>query len=200
MKQTVKNQAKRAGIALAAAFAAFGTGTAQAAPPPPGGPTFASASISIEPRGEAAGGLTCSWRETGVGPSAVVYYTCTAGVVGALKACVYKGRVIYNSPTKLDIFKDVTGEHGGAVPFLSQKNGLISASTTTPIPEVEVPEGAPVLCTEPSVEEAVAVRWCNASLTDTTNTLVGATVDELFLEFFPGVGTVPSCNELLATP
>jgi len=37
MKQTVKNQAKRAGIALAAAFAAFGTGTAQAAPPPPGG-------------------------------------------------------------------------------------------------------------------------------------------------------------------
>jgi hypothetical protein len=94
----------------------------------------------------------------------------------------------------------VTGEHGGAVPFLSQKNGLISASTTTPIPEVEVPEGAPVLCTEPSVEEAVAVRWCNASLTDTTNTLVGATVDELFLEFFPGVGTVPSCNELLATP
>ena len=201
MKQTVKNQAKRAGIALAAAFAAFGTGTAQAAPPPPGGPTFASASISIEPRGEAAGGLTCSWRETGVGPSAVVYYTCTAGVVGALKACVYKGRVIYNSPTKLDIFKDVTGEHGGAVPFLSQKNGLISASTTTPIPEVEVPEGAPVLCTEPSVEEAVAVRWCNASLTDTTNTLVGGTAVELFEESYAGAGnSVPPCEALLAMP
>lgn len=192
MKHTFKNQTKRAGIALAvvAAFAVFGTGAAQAAP------AFTSASISIEPRGEAAGGLTCTWRETGVGPSAVVYYSCSAGAVGALKACTYKNRVIFNSPTRLDKFKNVIGEHG-EVPFLSQKNGQISATTTTPIPEVETAEGAE-LCTEPSVEEVVAVRWCNASLTDTTNNLAGASVGELFQEFFSGVGTVPSCTDLLA--
>jgi hypothetical protein len=194
MKQILSNQARRAGIALAvvAAFAAFGIGTAQAA-------TFVSASITVEPRGEAAGGLTCSWRETGLGASQVVYYTCTAGVVGALKACVYKNRVIFNSPTKLDIFKNVTGEHGAAVPFLSQKNGQINASTTTPIPEIEVPEGAQ-LCTAPSEETTVSVRWCNASLTDTTNSVVGATVGELFQDFVSAAGSVPSCADLLASP
>jgi len=129
----------------------------------------------------------------------VNYYTCTAGAVGAFKACVYKGRVIYQSPTRLDIFKDVTGEHGGAVPFLAQKNGQIVGSTTAPIPTIEVPEGQE-LCTAPSEETVVAVRWCNASLTDTTNNLVGTTVSELFQEFISGVGTVPSCADLLASP
>jgi hypothetical protein len=128
-----------------------------------------------------------------------VYYECSAGAVGALKACTYKNRVIYNSPTEVDVFKDVTGEHG-AVPFLALNNGRINGSTTTPIPHVEVPEGTPELCTEPSVEEVVAVRWCNASLTDVTNNLVGATVGELFQEFISGVGTVPSCTDLLASP
>src|SRR5512139_294650 len=87
MKQTLRNQTKRASITLAAvgAFAAFGT--ALAAPPPPTGPTFASASITIEPRGEAAGGLTCSWRETGLGPYAQITYACDAGAVGVLEAC-----------------------------------------------------------------------------------------------------------------
>lgn len=193
MKHTLKNQAQRAGIALAvvAAFAALVTGTAQAAP------SFGSVTLSIEPRGEATGGLTCTWRETGLGSSQVVYYECGAGAVGALNACVFKNRVIFNSPTRLDTFKAVTGAHegeGGLVPFLSQKNGLISASTTTPIPTIET---ATELCTEPSVQTVVAVRWCNASLTDTTNNLVGATVGELSQEFFSGVGTVPSCTDLL---
>lgn len=194
MKHTLTLHARRTGIALAAAVAlsALGTGTVLAA-------QFVSADISIEPRGEAAGGLTCAWRETGVGPSQVVYYTCSAGAVGAFYACTYKGRIIYQSPTRLDIFKDVTGEHGGAEPFLSQKNGQINASTTTAIPEIEVPEGQE-LCTAPSEQEVVAVRWCNASLTDVTNNLAGATVGELFQEFISGVGTVPSCADLLASP
>jgi hypothetical protein len=191
MKHTLEKKARRTAIALAVvgALAALGFGTAQ-------GQTFASASITVEPRGEAAGGLSCSWRETGLGYSQVVYYTCTAAAVGALKACVYKNRVIWDSPVKLDIFKDVTGEHGGAVPFLSQKNGQINATTTTPIPEVEVPEGAE-LCTAPSVETVVAVRWCNASLTDVTNGIAGAAVDELFQDFVSAVGPVPGCEVLL---
>lgn len=187
-------QTRCAGLALAATavFAMLMAGTAQAA-------EFASADISVEPRGEEAGGLTCAWRETGVGPSQVVYYTCSAGAVGALRACVYKNRVIYNSPVRLDIFKNVTGEHGGAVPFLGQRNGQINASTTTPIPEVEVPEGAE-LCLEPAVETVVAVRWCNSSLTDVTHNLVGAAVTELFRDFVSAVGIVPSCADLLASP
>lgn len=194
MKYTFGKQTRRVGLALAAvvALAVLGIETAQAA-------QFTSANISIEPRGEATGGLTCTWRETGLGPSQVVYYSCTAGAVGALYACTYKNRVIFQSPTRLDVFKNVTGEHG-AVPFLALNNGHINASTTTAIPVNEVPEGAPVLCLEPSVEEVVAVRWCNASLTDVTNNLVGVTVGELFQEFIPGVGTVPSCTDLLASP
>jgi hypothetical protein len=193
MKHTFGKQARRAGSALAAAgaFAVLGIGTAQAA-------EFASADITIEPRGEAEGGLTCTWRETGVGSSQVVYYACTGGAVGALYACTYRNRVIFNSPTQLDIFKNVTGEHG-AVPFLSLKNGQINAATTTPIPTVEAPVGQE-LCLAPTEQTIVAVRWCNASLTDVTNNLVGATMSELFRESFSGVGTVPSCAELLASP
>jgi hypothetical protein len=204
MKHTLKNQGKRAGITPAAvvAFAVLGTGTALAAPAAPAAstPTFKSAAISIEPRGEAAGGLTCSWRETGVGASQVVYYTCSAGVVAALKVCVYKNRVIYNSPTRLDTFTDVSGEHNQPEPFLSQKNGQINGSITTAVPVIEVPEGAPVLCDEPTVEEVAAVRWCNTALTDVTNNLVGAEVGELYQEFYSGLGTVPSCSDLGASP
>lgn len=192
MKRVFGKQAKRAGIALAVvgAFAALGIGTALAAP------TFASATLSIEQRGEAAGGLTCTWRETGLGSSQVVYYTCGAAAVGALKACVFKNRIIFASPTQLDVFKNVTGEHGGAVPFLSQKNGQLNASTTTPIPEIEVAEGAE-LCIEPTVETVVAVRWCNASLVDTTNGVTGPFATELSQAFFSGVGEVPPCTQLL---
>jgi hypothetical protein len=194
MNHTFKNKIWHAGISLAvvAVFSAFGNVTAQAA-------TFNSADISIEQRGDAAGGATCTWRETGLGDSQVVYYACSGDAVGALKACTYKNRVIYNSPSRLDIFKNVTGEDGAAVAFLSQRNGQISASTTVAIPHVEVAPGTE-LCTAPSVEEVVAVRWCNTSLTDTTNNLVGARVAELFQPFFSDVGTVPTCAELLVSP
>ncbi len=189
MKHTFSKRTTQIGIAVAAAVSltALALGTAQAA-------QFQSAGINIEPQGEAQGGITCTWRETGLVPSRVVYYACTGGAVAALKACTYKGRVIYQSPTRLDVFKNVIGEHG-TVPFLAQKNGQINASTTTPIPTFEVAEGQE-LCTAPSEETVIAVRWCNASLTDTTNNLVGTTVPELFERFIAGVGEVPACGAL----
>jgi hypothetical protein len=189
MKDILTKRTTRAGIAAAASvgFAVIGIGAAQAA-------QFQSAGINIEARGEAQGGITCTWRETGLTPSTVVYYACTGGAVAVLYACTYKGRVIYQSPTRTDVFANVVGEHG-TVPFLAQKNGQINASTTTPIPEIEVPEGQE-LCTAPSEQAVVAVRWCNASLSDTTNNLVATTVPELFQRFIAGVGEVPACASL----
>ena len=78
MKHILKNQSKQVGIALATvAFVTFGTGTALAAPPPDE-ISFAKASIDIEPRGEEAGSLACSFRETGLAPLALVSYECNA--------------------------------------------------------------------------------------------------------------------------
>lgn len=186
MKHTFSKRTTQIGIAVAAAVSltALVLGTAQAA-------QFQSAGINIEPRGEALGGITCTWRETGLTPSNTVYYACTGGAVAVLYACTYKGRVIYQSPTRTDVFTNVVGEHG-TVPFLAQKNGQINASTTTPIPEIEVPEGQE-LCTAPSEQTVVAVRWCNASLTDTTNNILATTVPVLFQRFIAGVGADPAC-------
>ena len=200
MEHTFGKQARPACIALAAgAFMALGGITiaiAQTAPATT--PTFVSAKISIELSGDAAGGLTCAWRETGLPPSMTIYYSCGAGAVVVLRACVYKNKVIYQSPTRLDVFKNVSGAEegeGGNVPFLSTKNGQgVSASTTTLVPEVES-EGQE-LCLAPSAATIVAVRWCNALLKDVTDNVVGATSTELFQEFYSGVGTVPDCTTL----
>jgi len=217
MKHTLNNQAKRSALALAAvgAFAAFGIAAALAAPPP-ATPTFTKASITIAPRtSEAnevtAGDLNCSFTEAGLGPYALVAYECKAAAVGVVEACVYKNRII--SATQLSTFTNVTnveGEHGAPV-LLAKANGAITGSVTTAIPEAgEGGGGEPAeLCPElpetggeggPAPEVAVvAIRWCNASLTDTTNNIVGATVGEVFKEFFPG-STVPSCAVLLTPP
>jgi len=208
MKHTLKNTAKLSGLALAAvaAFTAFGTGAAQAA-------TFTKASITIAPRtSEAkettAGDLNCSFTETGLGPYAQVSYECKAAAVGVVEACVYKNKII--SATQLSTFTNVSNVEGGheAQVFLAKANGTVSGSVITAIPEAEgggggeeaelCPELGEVNGPEPAVE-VVAVRWCNASLTDTTNNIVGTTVGELFQEFFPGA-TVPSCAVLLGTP
>jgi hypothetical protein len=212
MKQTLKNQAKRSGIALAAvgAFAAFGTVLAA---PPAGGPTFTKASITVAPRtSEAnettAGDLNCSFTETGVGPYAQVSYECKAAVVGVVEACVYKNKII--SATQLSTFTNVSNVEGGheAQVFLAKANGTVTGSVITAIPEAGegggggeqhlCPELGEINGPEPT-EEVVAVRWCNASLTDTTNNIQGAAVTELFQEFYPG-STVPSCAVLLNPP
>ena len=73
MKHIPGNQARRAGIALAAvaAFTAPGIGTAQAA-------SFATADISIN----SVGFLDASFKETGLGAGASVNYTSGATDVG----------------------------------------------------------------------------------------------------------------------
>jgi len=201
MEHTLSNQAKRAGIALAvvAAFAAPGSGTALAAPPA-SAPTFTNATITIEPRGEAAGGLNCSWRETGLGAYAQIVYACDAGAVGVVSGCFFKNKYVSDSIGPVSIFQNVTSEEAEAL--MAKANGAINGSTTTAIPEgVEGEPHPPELCTEPAVEQVVAVRWCNTSLKDTTNNIVGATVGELFQELTSGTGAVvPSCAVLLASP
>jgi hypothetical protein len=211
MKCTHTSQTKRSALALAAvgAFAAFGT----LAAPPASGPAFTKASITIAPRtSEAkettAGDLDCSFTETGLGAYAQVSYECKAAAVGVVEACVYKNKII--SATQLSTFTNVSnveGGHGGEV-LLAKANGTISGSIITAIPEAGEGGGGGGggegnLCPEigevngPTPEqEVVAVRWCNASLTDTSNNIVGTTVGELFQEFYPG-STVPSCTELL---
>ena len=207
MKHAFAKQAERAGVALASvvAIAALGIPNASAAPPT-GVPTFASASISIAAGtggGEAAiaaGGLTCGWRETGLYPYQLITYACDAAVVGALEACVYKNKLVAGSPTKLSIFKNpLASLEGGAVGFVSNNVGKINGTTTTAVPVAEG-HGGGELCKEPAEAQVVAVRWCNASLTDMVNGLTGATSSELFQQFFSGVATMPSCADLLAMP
>jgi hypothetical protein len=206
MKDILKNQAKRTGIALAvtSALSAFGTGTALAQ-------TFTSTDFSIEARSNeakevAAGDLTCSFREEGLGPYEVVNYDCAADAVGVLEACVYKNKII--SATQLSIFKDVSSsEHGGGgeeAALIAGNNGRINGSITTSPGESGgshqlCPELGEVNGPEPEVE-VVAARWCNMSLTDTSNNIVGGMQDELFSVLQRGNFTVPSCTELLASP
>lgn len=208
MKHTFGKQAKRAGIALVAvgAFAALGVTTTQAAPPS-GVPTFTSVKFSIEAgnggaeTAAAAGGLTCTFRETGLQPFQLIVYACNSVVVGALEGCVYKNKLQGGSSTLLSVIKNPLGVLGGeATGFVSNNKGQINGTTTTPVPVSGGGHGGE-LCAEPAEAQVIAARWCNASLTDTVNNLVSNTVSELFEETFTGVGSaIPSCADLLASP
>lgn len=150
----------------------------------------------------AGSGKTYTWKETGLPPFQSVNYACGATDVGVVVGCVYKNKLI--SATQLIVAKNVFGEGGGGEgeAFIANARGVISGSTTTTVEG----EGGEGLCPEgefkgqqPEVE-AVAVRWCNASLTDTTNNIVGATQTELFAQLVSGTVTVPSCAELATMP
>ena len=207
MKHTLKNQSKRAGIVLTAAvaFAIFGTGTAQAQ-------TFTSVDFSIEKRTSeakevAAGDLNCSFRESDLGPYALVSYNCHADAVAFVEGCVYKNRLI--SDTELTTATDVSNveDNHEAELYIAKANGSINVTVITTIPhaahggggETELCPHIEVNGPEPE-QEVIAIRWCNVSLTDTTNDLVGGTATELFEEFNAGAGVVPSCEEILAAP
>ncbi len=147
MKQILKNQAKRTGIALGAAVAlsALGTGTAQAQ-------QFVSADIKLDN----AGNLQCKFRETGLGALSLVTYDCTAEGVGVVTGCFVKNKFV--GPFSVSIVKNVTTEE--SEPLLAKNNGAIGATIT-----VEVPEGGgEAQCDEAAGAEphTVAVRWCNA--------------------------------------
>jgi hypothetical protein len=188
MKQTLKYQAKRAGIALAgvAAFTALGTGTALAQ-------QFASASISLDQ----AGNLNCKFRETGLIPLSLVTYDCAAEGVGVVTGCFVKNKFV--GPFAVSISKDVAAHESD--PVLAKNNGAINGSIT-----VEVPEGGgEAQCNEAAGAEphVVAVRWCNATLTDVTNNIVGATAGQLtdiLLRTGTEVAPLPTCTEILAAP
>jgi hypothetical protein len=186
MKQTLKNQAKRAGIALAAmaAFTAFGAGTAQAAP------TFTRADITLDN----AGNLTCGFRETGLGAYSQITYDCGAQALGVVSGCFVKNKFV--GPTSTAVFHDVTTEE--AIALLAKNNGAINGTITVEAPESH---GGGETCTEPAESKPVAVRWCNASLVDITNGIVGASVGELFAQLArtgTSVIVTPTCAELNA--
>ncbi len=207
MKHTLKYH-KRAGVMLGAAtaLAVLGIGTAQAQ-------TFNSVDFQIATRtSEAqevgAGDLVCSWRESGLGPYAAISYNCSAEAVAAVFACVYKNRIISDT-VAVTAYNVSSNEHGGGEGevFLSNNSGRINGSTTISLEQLGGPE-THQLCPnigetpggggqEPAVE-AVAVRYCNMALTDTTNAIVGGTQGELFEVLQGGTYTVPSCGELLS--
>ena len=185
MKQTLKNQAQRSGLALAAVavFAALGTGTAQAA-------TFASAAVTLD----RFGNLECTFRETGLIPGGQVRYDCTSAFVGVLTQCFLKNKPVGNS--KLLVFQDISAEE--VENFDVSRNGAVRAAIVTQIPESET---ASLLCTAPAELAVTAVRWCGNSLVDLTNGITGATVGELFANLVANAsGSVPSCAILANGP
>lgn len=200
MKHTLKNQFGRSGIALAAiAFLTFGTATALAAPPT-GAPAFAKADISIEPRGEGAGSLNCSWRETGLGPLALVSYECNAAAGAVVEGCFFRNKFVADAGTETTVQLDISNVEAGHDPelFIANNSGAISGELLV-APEAPHGGGGGHLCAEPLEVGIIAARYCDMSLTDTTNGLVGTTEVELFEVFARGVAvTVPSCAEMLA--
>jgi hypothetical protein len=188
MKHTLKNQAKQAGIALAAvaALAALGTGTAQAQSTA----TFASTNIALD----RFGNLECNFRETGLTPASFVRYDCTSQFVGVLQQCILKNRPVGNS--QLLIFQNIHPEEVENV--LVKNNGTVFTTILTPIPEA--PNNS-IICTAPSELTTTAIRWCNNSVVDLTNSVPGGTVAELFANLVTnGTGSVPSCAVLANGP
>jgi hypothetical protein len=185
MKQTLKNQAKHSGLALAAvtAFVALGTGTAQAA-------TFTSANVVLD----RFGNLECTLRETGLPPGGQVRYDCTAAHVGVLTQCFLKNKAVGNN--KLFVFHDVSAHELENLDV--NKNGAIRAAIVTQIPQSE---SNALLCTAPSEVAVTTVRWCDGSIVDLTNGITGASVAELFAQLVNnGSGSVPSCAVLATMP
>lgn len=190
MKHTVKNQARRAGIALAAAavFGGLGSGTAQAQQ----GPQFLSTNITLD----RFGNLECNFRETGLIPGTFVRYDCSSAFVGVLEQCILKNRPVGNS--QLLIFQNIHPEE--VENLLVRTSGTIFSTILTNIPEPG--EGGQVLtCTVPSELTVTAIRWCNNTLTDLTHNLVGGNVAELSTVLVTnGSGAVPNCDVLSRGP
>ena len=190
MKQMLKNQARQTGIALAAvaAFAALGTGSAQAQ-------EFSAASITLENAGESAGALNCSFRETGLIPGSQVRYDCASQYVGVMEQCMYRGKPVGNN--RLYIYNNIHPEE--LAHFDVGNNGRVRGTVITQIPQPG--ENNAILCTAPSEVAVTSIRWCNNQLWDLTNNIQGATVAELFDQLEPsGGGSVPGCATLANGP
>ena len=172
-------------LAAVAAFAAFGIGTAQAA-----ATTFVSANVTLD----RFGNLECLFRETGLPPGGTVRYDCTSQYVGVLQQCILKNKPVGNS--RLLIFQDISAHE--VENFEVARNGQVRAAIVTQIPESE---NANLICTAPSELTTTAVRWCNASLVDLTNNIVGASTPVLFAQLVINAGgSVPTCAVLANGP
>ena len=196
MKHAFTHQARRAGMALAAvtAFTALGIGTAQAAP------TFTTADISIN----SVGFLDCAFKETGLGAGASVNYTCGATDVGWLTQCFIRSKPVANIAPKLHVAHAADGLTTSRT-LTATNRGTITNAILTAYPTAEEVPGQEPLC--PAVEgltiteEITAIRWCNASLVDTTNNILGASEPELFLQMKRnGASNVPDCGTLAGLP
>ena len=190
MRHTIKAQGKRVGFAFVAvgAMTVLGAGAAQAQ-------TFERADIALDN----AGNLQCRFLETGLGAQSLISYSCGAEAVGVISGCFAKNKFV--GPTSLAVFKNVSnqGEEGEGATLLANNNGSVRSTITVDVPESHGGE----VCTEPAEARPIAVRWCNASLVDITNNVIGATAGDL-LELVARTGTVvpdiPTCAELLAAP
>jgi len=195
MKHPFTHQAKRAGIALAAvaAFSVPGIGTAQAA-------SFSIADISIN----SVGFLECAFKETGLAPGASVDYTCGATDVGWLTQCFIRNKPVANIAPKLHVAHSADSLTTSRT-LVATNRGTITSAILTAYPTVEEVPGEEPLCPEVEgvtiTEEITAIRWCNASLVDTTNNIVGASEPELFLQMKRnGASNVPDCATLATLP
>jgi hypothetical protein len=194
MKHTLTLHAKRAGMALAAAvaFSALGIGTAQAQ-------EFTIADITIN----SVGFLECAFKETGLASGAAVDYTCGATDVGWLTQCFVRSKPVSNIAPRLHVAHIADGLTTSQTLFATRR-GALTGSILTAYPTVEEEFEEP-LCPESETveitEEITAIRWCNASLVDTTNNIVGASEPELFLQMKRnGASNVPDCATLATLP
>ena len=195
MKRPFTHQAKRAGIALAAvaAFSALGIGAAQAQ-------SFVTAGLSVN----SVGFLECAFKETGLIPGATIDYTCAATDVGWVTQCFIRNKPVSNILPKLH----VAHAADGLVTMQGRKatnRGAVTSAILTAYPTVEEQPGTEPLCPEVEgqtiTEEITAIRWCNASLVDTTNNITGATEPELFRSLTQnGARNVPDCATLATLP
>jgi hypothetical protein len=195
MKHTYARQAKQFSIAFAAvaAFSALGVSTAQAAP------TFTTADISIN----SVGFIDCSFKETGLAPGATVNYTCGATDVGWVTQCFVKNKPVANLPTRLHVAHAADGLITNRT-YSATNRGVITQAILTAYPTAEAEVEEP-LCPETEgvviTEEVAAIRWCNASLTDNSTPLAGASDSTLFLQMIRnGSSAVPECGVLATLP
>jgi hypothetical protein len=195
MERTFAEQTQRAGLALAAAVAlsVLGTGTAL-------GQTFVNSDVSIN----SVGFLECAFKETGLAPGAQVDYTCAATDVGWVTQCFIKNKPVANLPTRLHVAHNADGLTSNRT-LVATNRGTITNAFLTAYPTVEEVPGEVPLCPHVEgvtiTEEVTAIRWCNASLADETNDIVGAEAAELFLQLKRGGSAdVPSCNTLATLP
>jgi len=195
MKYKFGKQAKRAGLALAAvaAFTTLGIGTVQAAG------TFTTADISIN----SVGFIDCSFKETGLGAGAMVNYTCGATDVGWVTQCFVKNKPVANLPIALHVAHTADGLTTTRT-YTATGRGVITQAILTAYPTVEEEVQEP-LCPETEgvviTEEMTAIRWCNASLVDTTNNIVGVSEPTLFEQIKRnGSSAVPECGVLATLP